>query len=147
MNFLKEYDVKVVSFQRDTEAIYAKRDQSIREMCQMHQVEVIERISQTLYDPDTILRLNNGLPPNTYEDFKNVCKQIGEPIETIPKPDLKFFSLHLIKTNDIYKENNHKVPDIEFFNMKPECQEQVHSFYKGGETQVCLIFFQIYLYL
>jgi deoxyribodipyrimidine photolyase len=137
LNIIKENNVQVVSFQKDTEAIYAKRDQLIKEMCHKYQVEVIERVSHTMYDPDTTLRLNDGLPPNTYEDFKKICKQIGEPIEAIPTPDLKFFSLHLIETNDIYIESEHKVQDIGFFKKKPECKEQIHSVFKGGETQVC----------
>ncbi len=105
-------------------------------MCQKHQVEVIERVSHTLYDPKEVLELNKGLPANTYEDFKKICLKIGEPEEPIPAPDLNFFSLHLVHTNDIYVENEHKVKDLNFFTKKPECQEQKYSVYKGGETRV-----------
>ena len=105
-------------------------------MCQKHQVEVIESSSHTLFDPNEVLSRNNGLPANTYEEFKNICQKIGEPVEPFPLPDLNFFSLHLIQTNDIYVENEHKVQDLDFFNKKPDCQEQKYSVYKGGEIRV-----------
>ena len=112
-------------------------------MCQKNRIDVIERVSHTLYDTDEILRTNNHIIPNTYEEFKNICQRIGEPIEAVPRPDLNFFSLHLTRTNDLYEESLHRVPDLAFFNMRPECPQQNNMIFIGGEQQVCLkcIFF------
>ncbi len=133
---LKENDVKILSFQKDTEAIFSKRDYSIKEICKKYDVEVIERVSHTIYDPDEIWNLNKGSPPNTYEQLKKLCLEIGDPPEPIPAPDLKFFSAHFLTTNDIYDENLHKIQDLDYFNIKSECKEQEVVLFKGGETMV-----------
>ena len=105
-------------------------------MCKKYDVEVIERVSHTLYDPGEIFKRNNGVPPNTFELLKKICHELGDPPEAILKPDLKFYSTQLISTDDFYNENIHKVQDLDYFNVKPECEEQNFARFKGGETQV-----------
>jgi len=129
------YDVKIISFQKDTEAIWFKRDNLVKEMAKKHNVQIIERVSHTLYDPDEVFNLNNGSPPNTYEQLKKLCLRIGDPAEPIASPDLKFYSSHLLNTNDFYNESEHKVPDLDYFNLKPECKEQERVIFEGGETK------------
>ena len=41
----------------------------------------------------------------------------------------------LIKTDDIYVKEKHKVPDIEYFQKEKECQEQEVCLFLGGETK------------
>lgn len=76
------------------------------------------------------------MPPNTFELLKKLCQDLGDPPEPVLKPDLKFYSTQFISTDDYYNENIHKVQDLDYFNVKPECPEQKVTKFKGGETQV-----------
>lgn len=107
-------------------------------MCKQYNVQIIERVSHTLYDPDEICNLNNGSPPNTYEQLKKLCLKIGDPAEPIQRPDLKFYSSHLKSTNDLYQEHSHRVQDLDYFKIEPECKEQENILFEGGETKVSL---------
>jgi hypothetical protein len=42
----------VISFEKDSEAIWKKRDDGVKELCKKLNVQVIERVSHTLYDPE-----------------------------------------------------------------------------------------------
>ena len=133
---MQELDVQVISFEKDSEAIWNKRDTAVIEMCRRKNVQVIERVSHTLYDPDELCSINYGSPPNTFEKLKSLCMQLGEPGEPVFSPDLKFYSAQLLKTDDIYVETLHKVQNLDYFNMKPECKEQELVKFIGGETKV-----------
>ena len=112
----------------------------IKEFCRKNNVQVIECVSNTLYDPEDIFNLNNDCPPNTCEQLKKFCLRIGEPEKPAAKPDLQFISAHLLKTNHLYDQRVHKVPDIERFNVKAECKEQETCLFEGGETKALQLF-------
>lgn len=78
-------------------------------MCQRKSVQVIEKVSHTLYDPDEIFNINNDEPPNTCEQLRESCYRIGFPEKPVPKPDLKFISTHLVSASDLYDPKKHKV--------------------------------------
>ena len=58
---------------------------------------------------------------------------IGKPEKPKQTPDLEVIGLRLSSTDDIYIKEKHKVPDIEFFDIKPEFDEQEICLYPGGE--------------
>jgi hypothetical protein len=62
--------------------------------------------------------------------------RLGEPGEPVLTPDLNFYSSQLLNTDDIYVERLHKVQNLDYFNMKPECKEQEFEKFIGGETKV-----------
>ena len=137
---LKELDVKVISFEKDSESIWLKRDNLVKEVCRKHQVQVIEYVSHTLYDPEDIFNLNDDSPPNTQEQLKKFCLKIGEPIKPIPAPDFKFISSYLLKKNHLYDQRLHRVPKTDKFNIKPEFKEQEICLFHGGETRALKLF-------
>jgi hypothetical protein len=51
--------VKVVSFEKDSEAIWRQRDDAVKALCKKLDVQVIERVSHTLYDPEGDLMVLN----------------------------------------------------------------------------------------
>lgn len=104
-------------------------------MCEKHNVQVIERVSYTLYDPEDIHSLNKNTVPNTFEDFKRICSKIGDPEKPLPKLDLNFIASRLIKTDDIYIKEKHQVPDLAYFKKEKECDEQDKCLFQGGETK------------
>ena len=69
---IKDWNVKVVSFEKDSEAIWAKRDNLVKEMSKKNEVQIIERVSHTLYDPEDIFNMNDNLPPNTCKYKKKI---------------------------------------------------------------------------
>lgn len=46
------------------------RDQSVMTFCDENQVECIEKVSHTLWDPKVILAENGGVPPFTFKAFQ-----------------------------------------------------------------------------
>ena len=125
----------VISFEKDSEAVWRTRDYLVKKMCEKHNVQIIERVSYTLYDPEDTHNLNNNSVPNTFEDFKKICSKIGEPEKPLPKLDLRFIASRLIKTDDIYNIEDHKVPDLDYFKKDKECEEQEKCLFQGGETK------------
>lgn len=133
---IKDWNVKVVSFEKDSEAIWAKRDNLVKEMSKKNEVQIIERVSHTLYDPEDIFNMNDNLPPNTCLEMREACKKIGEPEAAESKPDLAFISSNLVSNKSLYDPIVHKVPELERFDVKPDFPEQVGScIYVGGETK------------
>lgn len=150
----------MISFEKDSEIIWRERDNLVKEMCQRRSVQVIEKVSHTMYDPDEIFNINNDEPPNTCESLRESCYRIGFPEKPVPKPDLNFISTHLVSALDLYNPKEHKVsikyicrnihltifffdkvPDITTFpNIKPECPEQENSPFIGGETRALELF-------
>ena len=138
---LKDWNVQVISFEKDSEAIWRKRDDLVKEMCKKNNVQVIERVSHTLYDPEDIFNLNNDSPPNTCEEMRKFCLRIGEPDKPVAKPDLAFIASNLISNKTFYNPKLHKVPDLDHFNIQPECKEQLEiCIFEGGETKALELF-------
>ena len=46
----------------------------------------------------------------------------------------------MVSTEDIYVKDLHKVPNLDRFNMKPECPEQEVCLFEGGETVALQLF-------
>lgn len=107
----------------------------MKDLCSKYSVQVIERVSHTLYDPEEIFSVNANAPPNTCEELRKSCYRIGDPDKPVPKPDLQFIASHLMSTNDLYDPKKHKVPDLDYFNLKPDCKEQEVCLFEGGETK------------
>ena len=40
-----------LTFEQDPEAIWKKRDDAVKELCKRKDVEYVERVSHTLYEP------------------------------------------------------------------------------------------------
>jgi hypothetical protein len=106
----------VISFEKDSEIIWRPRDKLVKEMCAKHSVQVIEKVSHTMYDPDEIFNINHDEPPNTCESLRESCYRIGFPDKPVPKPDLKFIASHLVSASDLYDPKQHKVI-LNFLNL------------------------------
>lgn len=127
--------MSVISFEKDPEPLWKNRDDLVKHLCKKHNVQVIERSTHTLYDPEEIYRLNDDSIPNTFEEFKKICLKIGQPEKPVPSIDLQFISSRLLKTANIYNKDIHQVPSLEFLNKKKECDEQDVCLFEGGEMK------------
>lgn len=94
-NILRElinaWSITHLSFEQDPEPIWKERDDDVKNLCLEMKVNVIEKISHTLWDPLEVIATNGGQPPLNYEMFCHTVEVIGPPTRPILKPDfLKF---------------------------------------------------------
>ncbi|KAK7813749.1 hypothetical protein U0070_001455 [Myodes glareolus] len=76
----KEWSITKLSIEYDSEPFGKERDAAIKKLATEAGVEVIVRISHTLYDLDKIIELNGGQPPLTYKRFQTLISKM-EPLE------------------------------------------------------------------
>lgn len=86
---IPQWSVGYLSFEQDPEPIWKERDDSAKELCNQMGVQVIERISHTLWDPLEVIATNGGQPPLNYELFCHTVEVIGPPNRPLKTPDFK----------------------------------------------------------
>ncbi|XP_038612536.1 cryptochrome-1 [Tachyglossus aculeatus] len=82
----KEWNIARLSIEYDSEPFGKERDAAIKKLASEAGVEVIVRISHTLYELDKIIELNGGQPPLTYKRFQTLISRmdpLAMPVETI----------------------------------------------------------------
>ncbi|KAL5575630.1 hypothetical protein UlMin_017329 [Ulmus minor] len=73
---LKQWDVKRLCFEYDTEPYYQAMDAKVKEFATAAGIEVFSPVSHTLFNPADIIHKNGGKPPLTYQSF---LKLSGQP--------------------------------------------------------------------
>ena len=66
---IQVFDIKKICFEQDCEYIWRERDDAVKTLCNSKSVECVEKISQTLWDPNEVIETNGGIPPLTYQMF------------------------------------------------------------------------------
>ncbi|XP_032416101.1 cryptochrome-1-like isoform X3 [Xiphophorus hellerii] len=82
----KEWKISRLTFEYDSEPFGKERDAAIKKLAMEAGVEVIVKISHTLYDLDKIIELNGGQPPLTYKRFQTLISRLDppeKPVETL----------------------------------------------------------------
>lgn len=128
---IKDWNVQLLSFSKDTELRMNKRDKLVHDVCHENNVQVIETVSHTLYDPKDLFDLNNDSTTTSLEQFRLFCSTVGCPEKAIPAPNFKHSNLLSAKNAGIYVEQEHKVPGLERFNKSPECVQQEKCLFPG----------------
>ncbi|XP_043218718.1 cryptochrome-1-like [Amphibalanus amphitrite] len=133
-----EYGMTHLSFEQDCEPVWAPRDELVRAWCDEHAVEIIERISHTLWDPAEVIEANGGEPPLTFSMFHQVAMSIGLP--PTPEGD-PVFRAGQLAVADPTRPHGHPVqlfdevpPVSELSDLKPSPGEHKKR-YQGGETR------------
>ncbi|CAG02310.1 unnamed protein product [Tetraodon nigroviridis] len=75
----KEWKISRLTFEYDSEPFGKERDAAIKKLAKEAGVEVIVKISHTLYDLDKIIELNGGQPPLTYKRFQTLISRMDPP--------------------------------------------------------------------
>ncbi|XP_050427133.1 cryptochrome-1-like [Adelges cooleyi] len=127
-----------IAFEQDCEPIWKSRDESVKAFCEENNIEWIEKVSHTLWDPKLIIERNGGTPPLTFESFQTVVSKIGQP--PLPVPDVDWSSVIFQPLPlDILDEFNKELKDLtpEYFSIHPEIPEVLnpHNRWYGGETK------------
>ncbi|XP_072910132.1 cryptochrome-1-like [Hemitrygon akajei] len=128
----KKWNINRLTFEYDSEPFGKERDAAIRKLASEAGVEVIVKISHTLYDLDKIIELNEGQPPLTYKRFQTLISQIDPPeapVETIDQGTIgKCTILVLDEHNEKYG-----VPSLEELGFDTEGLNP--AVWPGGETE------------
>ncbi|XP_074599491.1 circadian regulator cryptochrome [Brevipalpus obovatus] len=131
---ITKWSVGYLSFEQDPEPIWKERDDSAKELCNQMGVQVIERISHTLWDPLEVIATNGGQPPLNYELFCHTVEVIGQPNRPLKTPDFK--SLGTQFPIDDFIEQEHRVPaSPEILGIEKESKRQSEQIWFGGETK------------
>ncbi|KAL2243437.1 UNVERIFIED_CONTAM: (6-4)DNA photolyase [Sesamum indicum] len=73
---LKEWSIKKLCFEFDTEPYYQALDNKVRKYATAAGIEIFSPVSHTLFNPADIIQKNGGKPPLSYQSF---VKLAGEP--------------------------------------------------------------------
>lgn len=82
----KRWSVTKLTYEYDTEPYSLSRDQSVTELANEYGVEVIYKVTHTLYNINRIIEENNGKPPLTYNRMQSIVSSLGPPKKPIPAP-------------------------------------------------------------
>ncbi|XP_067382212.1 cryptochrome-1-like isoform X3 [Channa argus] len=86
VSLCQEWKISRLTFEYDSEPFGKERDAAIKKLAMEAGVEVIVKISHTLYDLDKIIELNGGQPPLTYKRFQTLISRLDPPempVETL----------------------------------------------------------------
>nr|ANW48376.1 cryptochrome 1 [Euphausia superba]AUI80370.1 cryptochrome 1 [Euphausia superba] len=129
----KEIGIRRLTFEQDCEAIWNERDKVVNKMCQELNIDVVEEVAHTLWNPYDIIELNGGTPPLTYEMFLQVSSTAGKPPKPCSRPQWEIVNFQEINDQLALKLKMHpKVPTPEMFGVYREGGENMQ--YTGGET-------------
>ena len=84
---IKEYNVSVLSFERDTEPYNKEMDQKVIKLAESENIQVYPLWGHTMFDPDYLLSLNNDKAPLTMTSFLKLMSIAGEPPKPKESPD------------------------------------------------------------
>uniref|UniRef100_A0A8D0CI62 Cryptochrome-1 n=1 Tax=Scleropages formosus TaxID=113540 RepID=A0A8D0CI62_SCLFO len=128
----KEWSIKRLSYEYDSEPFGKERDAAIRKLASEAGVEVVVRISHTLYDLDKIIELNGGQSPLTYKRFQTLISRmeaVETPVESITAEVMGKC------TTPVFDDHDDKfgVPSLEELGFNTEGLSS--AVWPGGETE------------
>ncbi|XP_026119842.1 cryptochrome-1-like isoform X2 [Carassius auratus] len=131
----KEWKVTRLTFESDSEPFGKERDAAIKKLASEAGVEVITKISHTLYDLDRITELNGGQPPLTYKRFQTLVNSM-EP----PEPPLEPLTRELLGDCVTPISSNHRerygVPLLDELGFDTE--SLAPAVWPGGESEALM---------
>ncbi|MBN3318031.1 CRY2 protein, partial [Atractosteus spatula] len=128
----EQWKVTRLTFEVDTEPYARQRDAQVGKIAEEHGVEVIQKVSHTLYDTERILVENNGKAPLTYNRLQALLRTIGAPKRPVPPPtmeDMKGVCTPCLERHD----EEFGVPTLEELGQDPRTAGP--ELYPGGETE------------
>lgn len=131
----ENWNVELLTFETDTEPFAVKRDESVKLIAKKHNVNIIEKVSNTIYDVNLVLVKNNGAPPLTYQKFLSIVEKlkVADPLPS-PTEELPSDCQPLPDENETENIDCYNPPTLtellgELESTLGECK------YPGGETE------------
>ncbi|CAH2320415.1 6-4 photolyase [Pelobates cultripes] len=128
----KQWKVTRLTFELDTEPYSKLRDAEVERLAAEHNVQVIQKVSNTLYDIDRVIAENNGKPPLTYVRMQTVLASLGPPKHPVQAPTLENMRDCQTPWKPTYEER-YGVPTLEELGQDPE--KLGPHLYPGGESE------------
>ncbi|KAL6458963.1 hypothetical protein MHYP_G00324350 [Metynnis hypsauchen] len=128
----KEWEISRLTFEYDSEPFGKERDAAIKKLAMEAGVEVIVKISHTLYNLDKIIELNGGQPPLTYKRFQTLISRMDPP--EMPEETLSsaFMGCCITPVSEDHGEK-YGVPSLEELGFDTEGLPS--AVWPGGETE------------
>ncbi|ENI09520.1 hypothetical protein COCC4DRAFT_78608 [Bipolaris maydis ATCC 48331] len=114
----KAWNITHLVFEKDTDAYARERDAKVMEIAKQAGVDVITKTGRTLYDPDDLVKNNNGKPTMSMAQVQAAAKKIGPVPRPIPAPKT------LPDPGEVH---------LEFDQEKPESQPDINSIQRDGK--------------
>nr|BAQ55221.1 cryptochrome1 [Chrysiptera cyanea] len=131
----KEWQITHLSYEYDSEPFGKERDATIQKLASEAGVEVMVRISHTLYNLEKIIELNGGQPPLTYKRFQGLINRMDAvelPAETITSDVVKNCLTPISEDHD----DKFGVPSLEELGF--ETEGLTTAVWPGGETEALM---------
>ncbi|CAJ1057134.1 hypothetical protein INR49_030121 [Xyrichtys novacula] len=128
----KEWEITRLSYEYDSEPFGKERDAAIQKLANEAGVEVVVRVSHTLYNLVKIIELNDGQPPLTYKRFQTLISRmdpVEPPAETITRDMMKNCAVPIRDDHD----DKFGVPTLEELGFETEGLGS--AVWQGGETE------------
>ncbi|KAI8019928.1 (6-4)DNA photolyase [Camellia lanceoleosa] len=126
---LKEWDIKKLCFEYDTEPYYQALDIKVKNYASAAGIEVFSPVSHTLFNPADIIQKNGGRPPLTYQSF---MKLAGQP--SWASSPLSTNISGLSPVGNVGNCEISKVPTLQELGYEDIGQDELTPF-RGGESE------------
>ena len=126
------WKVSMLTFESDTEPYAKNRDAKVQEIAKQNNIDVITKVSHTLYDPKIIVDKNNGTAPLTYQKLQSLLSRIGSPSKSVASPPI-LPSSSLVSNKDVFNDTNYNVPTLCELGLDETTVEECK--FPGGETE------------
>ena len=132
-SLFKEWDITRLSFEVDCEPFRKSRDAVITGLAEQSGVEVISRVSHTLYDVEVLLMSSEGRAPQVFDEFMELALHQGRPEMPVPRVNRHLFGSCLTPVGRDHNQQ-YGVPTLEEMGFhKPRATGS--CFYPGGEQE------------
>ncbi|XP_066528064.1 cryptochrome circadian regulator 3b isoform X2 [Hoplias malabaricus] len=128
----KEWKINRLTFECDSEPFGKERDAAIKKLASEARVEVIVKISHTLYDLDKIIELNGAQPPLTYKRFQTLVGSMDGPPAPLEALSLELMEGCVTPISDDHQEK-YGVPALEELGFDTE--GLAPAVWPGGESE------------
>ncbi|XP_061820395.1 cryptochrome circadian regulator 5 [Nerophis lumbriciformis] len=127
-----KWKITKLTYEFDTEPYSVSRDKKVSALAKEHNVEVVYKVSHTLYDIDRIIEENNGKAPLTYNRMQTIVKTLGPPKRPIPAPSME--DVKGLKTPHSDDDVNHySIPTLD--ELGHDTSELGEEPFPGGEQE------------
>uniref|UniRef100_A0AAQ4QUJ3 Photolyase/cryptochrome alpha/beta domain-containing protein n=1 Tax=Gasterosteus aculeatus aculeatus TaxID=481459 RepID=A0AAQ4QUJ3_GASAC len=126
------WKVTKLTYEYDTEPYSLSRDKTVATLAKEHGVEVIYKISHTLYDTERIIEENSGKAPLTYNRMQVIVKTLGPPKRPVPAPTIEDMQGAMTPCSENH-EKKYGIPTLEELGQDAAAlgEEQ----FPGGEQE------------
>jgi len=125
------WDVKMMTWEEDTEPYAVIRDKAVKEMAERKGVTVETFCSHTLYRPEDIVAKNKGTAPLTLVKFQSVIAMMEKPSKPLDAPQSLEEASQL--SDSELSDTKDDIPTLKEVNV---VESELHeSKFPGGETE------------